>query len=452
MQILQNPSIIDLFAFLGYDTSTIQEVVMVIRKRPSGRFGRKGNSRSYMDGVLYTAQRRTTTYNDIIPVTEQKRRTTLNDIIESVLSRFSNKYAYSERAQRAAAPKVKCESIFKDRTVLLTTFVCLVVVVASVIAIPVAFAKNEMTVNVMDSGRTFVAQTSAKTVGEFMKNNNIELGSQDTLDTSPDLAIKNNMDIVIRRAMPLTINDGSDTKAVSMIAGTVSEALSLAGINVNKNDEVYPSTDSYVRPGMSIDYINVIVKSVTTSQTIGYKEITRDDSNMLKGKKKVVQEGKEGELQIVTQQTYKNGVLSSSDVVSKKTVTAPVNEITAIGTALPPKPTMTSIGTVSGDAPSADQIREVLHMQATAYHDGLRTASGAYPRVAGPGQVGTVAADPSRFPYGTMLYVTGYGYCRVEDTGGFVKWPGGSNVLDLYMDADKEDSWGRRNVIVYILN
>ncbi len=424
---------------------------MAIRKRPSGRYARRGSS-GYMDGVLYTAQRRTTTYNDIIPVTEQKRRTTLNDIIESILSRFSSKYAYSERAVRRAAPKVKAESIFKDRTVILTSFVCLAVAVASAIAIPMAFAKNEMTVNVMDSGRTFVAQTTAKTVGEFIKSNKIELGSQDTLDTSPDLPIKNNMDIVIRRAMPLTINAGSQTKAVSMIAGTVSEALDLAGINVNEKDEVYPSTDSYVRPGMSIDYIDVVVKEVTTSQTIGYKEITREDSKMLKGKKKIVQEGKEGELQIITQETYKNGALSSSEVISKKTITAAVNEITAIGTALPPKPTTASgLVPVSADAPSSDRIREVRHMQATAYHDGLRTASGTYPRTIASGYC-SVAADPNVLPYGTMLYIVGYGYGRVEDTGGFVKWAGGSNVIDLYMDANKVDAWGRRNVTVYVLN
>ncbi|MEI6100682.1 MAG: hypothetical protein WCP73_02480, partial [Eubacteriales bacterium] len=62
---------------------------MVIRKRPADRFGKKKSSRSYMDGVLYTAQRRTTTYNDIIPVTEQRKKITLHDIFEAILSRFS---------------------------------------------------------------------------------------------------------------------------------------------------------------------------------------------------------------------------------------------------------------------------------------------------------------------------------------------------------------------------
>lgn len=41
---------------------------------------------------------------------------------------------------------------------------------------------------------------------------------------------------------------------------------------------------------------------------------------------------------------------------------------------------------------------------------------------------GTIAADTSIYPYGTIMYVHGYGYGRVEDTGGTIK----GNHIDLY--------------------
>ncbi|MBW7908620.1 MAG: 3D domain-containing protein [Kiritimatiellae bacterium] len=44
-----------------------------------------------------------------------------------------------------------------------------------------------------------------------------------------------------------------------------------------------------------------------------------------------------------------------------------------------------------------------------------QTASGA---MAKPG---TIAADTSIFPFGTVMYVPGYGYGRVEDRGGDIK-------------------------------
>lgn len=430
---------------------------MVIRKRPTGRARHAGKARhssSYLNGILYTAQKKSTTYNDIIPVNEQKKRTYFNDFIESILSRLSKKYTYENRTavKKAAAPNAPAVSIFQDRSVVLTTVICIAVAVFAVIAVPLAFANNAVTVNLLDSGRTFTAATTAKTVGEFLEKNNIKLGERDILDTSSDLPIEENMDIIIRRAMPLTVNAGADTRDVSMIAGTVSEALNLAGVQVDSDDEVYPSSDSYIRPGMSIDYINVDVKYVKDTKVIGYKEVTREDDSILKGDQEIVQYGEEGEKEIKTKQVYKNGVLSSQEVVSEEVTKEPKNEIIAIGTKVIKKPSKPSgnsggsSGSLAGGL-SPDQIREVRTMQATAYAGDTSTATGTYP------QRGTVAADPGVLPYGTRLYIVGYGFGRVEDTGGFIHWAGGSNTIDLFMDSESEcNAWGRRTVTVYILN
>ena len=430
---------------------------MVIRQRPTGRSRKTGKARhssSYLNGILYTAQKKSTTYNDIIPVNEQKKKFYFNDFIEAILSRVSGKYTYQNKpaARKAEPPKAPAVSIFQDRSIILTTVLCIAIAIFAVIAVPVAFAKNEVTVNLLDSGRIFTAATTAKTVGEFLEKNNIALGEQDILDTSADLAIQENMDIIIRRAMPLTVNAGADTHDVSMIAGTVSEALSLAGVQLDPDDEVYPSTDSYVRPGMSIDYINVDVQFVTETKVIGYKEVTREDDSLLKGEEDIVQYGEEGEMETSTKQVYKNGVLFSQEVVSETVTKEPLNEIIAIGTKVIKKPSTSSSGgspsgSSSSGGPSADQVREVRTMQATAYAGDTSTATGTYP------QRGTIAADPSVLPYGTRLYVEGYGYGRVEDTGGFIHWAGGSNVIDLFMDSESECyNWGRRMVTVYILN
>ena len=51
-----------------------------------------------------------------------------------------------------------------------------------------------------------------------------------------------------------------------------------------------------------------------------------------------------------------------------------------------------------------------------------KTSSGAMVRP------GTIAADTSIYPYGTVMYVPGYGYGRVEDTGGAIK----GQHIDLY--------------------
>ncbi len=55
---------------------------------------------------------------------------------------------------------------------------------------------------------------------------------------------------------------------------------------------------------------------------------------------------------------------------------------------------------------------------------------------------GTVAADTRYYPFGTILYIPGYGYGRVEDRGGAIKGP---DKLDLWFPSEREArQWGRR--------
>lgn len=53
---------------------------------------------------------------------------------------------------------------------------------------------------------------------------------------------------------------------------------------------------------------------------------------------------------------------------------------------------------------------------------------------------GTLAADTANFPFGTIMYIPGYGYGRVEDRGGAIKgWK-----LDCYFESHEEaQEWGR---------
>ncbi|HEX7064648.1 MAG TPA: 3D domain-containing protein [Bacillales bacterium] len=61
----------------------------------------------------------------------------------------------------------------------------------------------------------------------------------------------------------------------------------------------------------------------------------------------------------------------------------------------------------------------------------------------------TIAADPAVFPIGTILYVPGYGYGVVADTGSAIN----GNEIDLYFQTveDVYDEWGKRKLEVYIV-
>lgn len=61
----------------------------------------------------------------------------------------------------------------------------------------------------------------------------------------------------------------------------------------------------------------------------------------------------------------------------------------------------------------------------------------------------TIAADPKVFPIGSILYIPGYGYGVVADTGGAIK----GNKIDLYYQTVEEvySEWGKKEVDVYVI-
>ncbi|WP_017552028.1 3D domain-containing protein [Heyndrickxia coagulans] len=61
----------------------------------------------------------------------------------------------------------------------------------------------------------------------------------------------------------------------------------------------------------------------------------------------------------------------------------------------------------------------------------------------------TIAADTSIFPIGTVLYIPGYDFGVVADTGSAIK----GNRLDLYFEtvSDVYKKWGKQTLDVYII-
>jgi hypothetical protein len=61
---------------------------------------------------------------------------------------------------------------------------------------------------------------------------------------------------------------------------------------------------------------------------------------------------------------------------------------------------------------------------------------------------GTIAADTRFYPFGTRMYIPGYGWGTVEDRGGAIKGP---ERIDLYFSSHQEAlEWGRKKVQVTI--
>jgi 3D (Asp-Asp-Asp) domain-containing protein len=60
---------------------------------------------------------------------------------------------------------------------------------------------------------------------------------------------------------------------------------------------------------------------------------------------------------------------------------------------------------------------------------------------------GTIAADISRYPYGTKMYVPGYGWGEVHDIGTAIK---GDHIDIFFPDEKDAKAWGRKYLDVII--
>ena len=142
--------------------------------------------------------------------------------------------------------------------------------------------------------------------------------------------------------------------------------------------------------------------------------------------------------------TYHDGVEVSRKVISDTITKKPVDKIILVGTKPSSNP---KVANLPKNGPTESMIAKTITAdQITAYTwTGKRTATGKWPTR------GMCAVNRSMIPYGTVLYIPGYGYAVAEDTGS-----GKGDLvysIDVYMDTRNEClQWGRkRNVKVYIL-
>lgn len=270
--------------------------------------------------------------------------------------------------------------------------------------------------------------------------------------------------ITVERSHEVSLNVDGKTYYHNTTGSTVSEILEKFDIVLGEYDKINCTLDSVTYEGMTIEvtrikYDEKVVKSVIEHGTEYVK-----NKELLKGKTKVVTEGKDGERTYVYQRKFVDGVLTDEMLISDTVSVEPITEVIEQGTYVAPKVeqkivTGKAISTLNPDIEFnlnekgiPEKYIRVLTGKATSYiaPKGARTATG---RLA---QVGVVAVNPNVIPYGSKLYIvskdgkTVYGYAIAGDTGGALK--SGSVIVDVYVpNLSMATQWGARQVNVYVL-
>ena len=307
----------------------------------------------------------------------------------------------------------------------------------------VLIIKREMSVVFSEGGDAWKVTLPARTVQDVLDYLGKELGEGDVVEPSAFEVIEEGAKVVVYRAGTATLQADGKSIKIQTSNKTVKELLAQNGITLSKEDVVKPTLDKVLLNGETVTVTRVTFKKATEKKAIKFKTLTKKDASLGEGSKKVLTQGKRGEEEITYKVRYENGKAVGKEVISKKVIKKAVDKVVAVGTAVSSPASSGQTKTASkGDLKYTAKYTGI----ASAYYEppGSLTASGM---TVGVGRIGV---NPDVIPYGTRLYVTGYGYCVAADCG----WgtTGMGRIADLYMNSEAEcEAWGIREVTIYVL-
>lgn len=283
----------------------------------------------------------------------------------------------------------------------------------------------------LDGSKVYRTATIAVKVGDLIDKRYPDLTDKDIVRPGRDTMVKKGMKITVVKGQEKTAEICGENKKLYLMPVTVEKNLKDNGIKYDGDDIVIPAPDRKTTSATNIVVKDVVVRRVNREKKVPAKFEARLDPGVSSGSI-VTTEKRDGRGLFRYSTTYVNGKKKGVKVKRLKWIRKPVNGRKSFGTSL------------TGQRGRIEYTK-VFTSESTAYTErkGSRGAAG------GTCVYGTCAVDPSKIPYGTELYVEGYGFALANDCGGAID----GNDLDLYMNSESAcNRWGRRYVKVYVLS
>lgn len=311
-----------------------------------------------------------------------------------------------------------------------------------------AYAESLHQVRVVIDGKWNFYKTDNIKVDDFFKKENITINPKDIIDTDVNAVINEDTTIYIDKAEAIKfLIDGKEQ--IPFITNGKKVGIAIKEFNKETNRNVYleegQSSAASISNNMTIKVSSFKEKTKTIKENIPFSSKTIENPNLSEGVVNVKTKGENGIKEKTIKEIYKGDKLESSEIVEEKITKKPVEEVIEKGTK------KNTIKTEKG----IFVINKKINMRSTAYTAGPES-TGKRPGDKGYGitasgmkaQRGVVAVDTKVIPFGTKLYIEGYGYAVAGDTGSAIK----GNKIDVFLDRERDAiNYGVRNVNVYVL-
>lgn len=219
--------------------------------------------------------------------------------------------------KRTTALLLKCVAVLLCMTILFAT-------------ITVGLSALINRVKIIDNDFFQIIHTLSSKPTTILANAGIKLDGDDTY--AMKWLNSREGEIVLKRAVDVTVSYREETVEVSLPEATVAEAVRRAGFVLNDKLALNCNINDTVTNGMEIEIYDVELKTVTEDVTIPFETVSSKSSTLEKGKTQLVKEGKNGTKRITYSCTVIDGEVISKTVESEKVIKAPVNREVLIGT------------------------------------------------------------------------------------------------------------------------
>jgi len=250
-------------------------------------------------------------------------------------------------------------------------------------------------------------QTAAFTVGQALTEAGIPLYAADRLDPPAETPITGPLTVTYTPSREITVSADGQSLAIRSAAATVGQALAEAGIPLEGLDTSLPSEDAPLPEDGKIRIVRVVETVTLTQKSIPFTTLTEYSAELELDQQAITQPGAAGLAVTRVRMRSEDGVEVSRQSESESVVRPPQDHVVSYGTRV-------VMHTITVDGITITYWR-ALQFWATSYHPAETgsdiTASGK--RVA----KGLVGIDYHYIPFGTQMYVPGYGYAEAADTG-----------------------------------
>ncbi|WP_241665165.1 G5 and 3D domain-containing protein [Peribacillus simplex] len=298
----------------------------------------------------------------------------------------------------------------------------------------------------VQDGKTEEVWSTAETVDELLKDQDISLKEQDKITPSKNTKLKANMEVAIDKAFSLKLVVGGDEKQVWSTSTTVADFLKQQGVKLNDLDRVEPELTEKVEAENTVNVVRIEKVTDVVEEPVDFAVITKKDDSLSKGKEKIVKEGKDGLISKKYEVVKENGKEVKRELLSEKVINKKQDKVVTVGTRTTVAQASRGVTNVSSSS------GKEIYVSSTAYTASCKGCSGVTSTgvdlKSNPGAK-IIAVDPSVIPMGSKVYVEGYGYAVAADKGGAIK----GNRIDVFFSS-KNDAyrWGVKRVKVRVLD